>query len=407
MIVGSPVRWLSFHNKNIKMAVNINTVYQTVLAIANKEQRGYITPQEFNLFANQAQMETFEQYFYDINQFSRLPGNDTEYSDMLNVLNEKITIFQEFQRSDVEDVDKPGYLFTYGDDVVVDGAFDVGVANWADGNNSGTFSYDTSGSSDSIRLTNNLAGGGYNVIQSLTTEPGTMYEFKADVDATHLNDSGSNASALAYLSLGGVPSSKIKAGNKGVVIGYADASGIGTNLKLRITASTNTADYVNFDNVSARPVSSKKLIIGGGLEVYRLGTVMYQNNNTIVEVDRVLPNEALYIISSPLTKPTTSRPVYVQNSMSSITIYPLNLSKGFITCNFIRKPSRCKWAYATINNDQPLYDSNLSVDFELHASEETTLVNKILELAGISMQKQDLQQSGMSKDQKEITQQKS
>ena len=74
--------------------VNIDTVYQRVLAIANKEQRGYITPQEFNLFANQAQMDIFEQYFYDVNQFSRIPGNETEYSDMLDVLNEKIDMFQ-------------------------------------------------------------------------------------------------------------------------------------------------------------------------------------------------------------------------------------------------------------------------------------------------------------------------
>ena len=46
--------------------VNIDKVYQRVLALANKEQRGYITPQEFNLFANQAQMDIFEQYFYDL-----------------------------------------------------------------------------------------------------------------------------------------------------------------------------------------------------------------------------------------------------------------------------------------------------------------------------------------------------
>ena len=32
------------------MPVNIDTVYQRVLAIANKEQRGYITPQEFNSY---------------------------------------------------------------------------------------------------------------------------------------------------------------------------------------------------------------------------------------------------------------------------------------------------------------------------------------------------------------------
>ena len=64
------------------------------MAILNKEQRGYVTPQEFNLFANQAQKDLFEQYFYDINQFGRVPGNSTEYSDMLTLLNEKINIFE-------------------------------------------------------------------------------------------------------------------------------------------------------------------------------------------------------------------------------------------------------------------------------------------------------------------------
>ena len=48
------------------MAVNVDTVYQKVLALANKEQRGYITPQEFNLFASQAQLDIFENYFYDL-----------------------------------------------------------------------------------------------------------------------------------------------------------------------------------------------------------------------------------------------------------------------------------------------------------------------------------------------------
>ena len=76
------------------MAVSVDTVYQKVLGILNKEQRGYVTAQEFNLFANQAQLDLFEQYFYDINQFGRMPGNSTEYSDMLNKLNEKINVFE-------------------------------------------------------------------------------------------------------------------------------------------------------------------------------------------------------------------------------------------------------------------------------------------------------------------------
>ena len=73
--------------------VSIDKVYQKVLALANKEQRGYITPQEFNLFADHAQMEIFEQYFYDLNQFLRVPGNNTAYSDMVTNLEEKINAF--------------------------------------------------------------------------------------------------------------------------------------------------------------------------------------------------------------------------------------------------------------------------------------------------------------------------
>jgi len=74
--------------------VNVDRVYQRVLVLANKEQRGYITPQEFNLLANQAQMDTFEQYFYDLNQFRRLNGNDTIHSDIVTMLEEKISLFE-------------------------------------------------------------------------------------------------------------------------------------------------------------------------------------------------------------------------------------------------------------------------------------------------------------------------
>jgi len=74
--------------------INVDRIYQRVLTLANKEQRGYITPQEFNLFANQAQMDIFEQYFYDLNQFRRIPGNDTQHADMVDMLEEKISVFE-------------------------------------------------------------------------------------------------------------------------------------------------------------------------------------------------------------------------------------------------------------------------------------------------------------------------
>ena len=76
------------------MAVSIDTVYQRVLALANKEQRGYITPQEFNLLANQAQMMIFEQYFYDLNKFIVGTENDTVHANTVDILKEKIGLFE-------------------------------------------------------------------------------------------------------------------------------------------------------------------------------------------------------------------------------------------------------------------------------------------------------------------------
>ena len=77
------------------MAISVDRVYQTVLALANKEQRGYITPQEFNLFANHAQNSIFEQYFYDLNQFYRIPSNNSVISDPRDIIEEKVSVFKE------------------------------------------------------------------------------------------------------------------------------------------------------------------------------------------------------------------------------------------------------------------------------------------------------------------------
>tara|TARA_R110001592_G_scaffold22704_2_gene90005 strand:- start:2733 stop:3449 length:717 start_codon:yes stop_codon:yes gene_type:complete len=43
----------------------INDVRNTVLAILSKDNNGYITPEQFNLYAKNAQMEIFEQYMHD------------------------------------------------------------------------------------------------------------------------------------------------------------------------------------------------------------------------------------------------------------------------------------------------------------------------------------------------------
>tara|TARA_R100001163_G_C5039634_1_gene178073 strand:+ start:175 stop:846 length:672 start_codon:yes stop_codon:yes gene_type:complete len=94
------------------MAINVNNVYQRVLALANKEQRGYITPQTFNLFIEQVQLEIIDQYFYDLNQFQRLKGNDNEYSNIASFIEEKIGYLT--KTATFQNGDRPSNFFRLG-----------------------------------------------------------------------------------------------------------------------------------------------------------------------------------------------------------------------------------------------------------------------------------------------------
>jgi len=76
------------------MAVNVDTVYKTVLYILNKEQRGYMTPDEFNKVGQQVQLEIFEDYFEELNQLQRQPQTNTEFSDRVQQIQNKIATFE-------------------------------------------------------------------------------------------------------------------------------------------------------------------------------------------------------------------------------------------------------------------------------------------------------------------------
>lgn len=76
----------------------INSVRNTVLSILNKNNYGYISPSDFNLFAKQAQLDIFEDYFYQYNyqlnkENARQSG--TGYADITKGYEEVINIFSE------------------------------------------------------------------------------------------------------------------------------------------------------------------------------------------------------------------------------------------------------------------------------------------------------------------------
>ena len=125
-----------------------------------------------------------------------------------------------------------------------------------------------------------------------------------------------------------------------------------------------------------------------------------------IEAERINANEFLYINSSPLTKPKNVRPVFVANT-NGIRVYGdseiTNVAE--VEFQYIKKPAKVQWAYRIVF-DEPLYDAANSVNFELHPSDETELVIKILELSGILIKDLNLYQVMNQEEQETIQQEK-
>ena len=73
-----------------------------------------------------------------------------------------------------------------------------------------------------------------------------------------------------------------------------------------------------------------------------------------------------------------------------------------VTCEVITSPTgNVAWGYVVVN-EKALYNANTSVNFNLHDSEETNLVMKIAEMAGIVINKAGFASTFASRDQNEL-----
>lgn len=299
------------------MAINVNTVYQTVLSILNKEQRGYMTPDEFNKAATQVQLEIFESYFEDLNQQLRARQTDDEYSNRQKNTDEAISIFKQV-----------GNTFTTPAGRVLTATVTNGGTGYSNGTNVAT----TGGDGSGLTVNTTTAGG---VIQSITIANG-----------------GSGYSATNTVTVTG--------GN---------------------TNATLTINTVNPDLYFAVPSN-----------LYKLGTVIYNNTTEVQHVDR---SRYLYLASSLYTQPTTNFPVYMyerstqgtsgnNTSNPHLYIYPSSITNANdIKVSYIRKPSDVVWGFSIGNLGQYLYSSSVSTQFELIGSEQTNVILRILAYAGV------------------------
>jgi len=138
-----------------------------------------------------------------------------------------------------------------------------------------------------------------------------------------------------------------------------------------------------FKNIQALTVTGSTGILPN--DMYRLGSLFYASS--LIEVEQVTEEELMYLQQSPLAKPSIYCPAFVRSGGDTVTLYPT--PSAAINLNYIKTPAKVAWGYAVIN-DNALYNSGSSTNFELHGSDETELVYKILSLAGITIAKPGL-----------------
>ena len=322
----------------------INEVRNTVLAIANKNNYGYISPQDFNLYASQALMDMFEDYFYQYNnqlvkENQRTSG--TGYADITKGLAEVIDTFY---------VDTP-------------------LLNSA-----------TTQSGDIQTNLYTLPADYYliNKMMVYTKELASGVTTSTNGGATAVNDTTAD-----FIAAGVAPGDIVSTITNGVVYNTVISQVVSaTNILVFSTVGVTVWD-----------------LVGKTYNIY--------SANDVMDAERVSQAKITMLNNSILTKPTLGYPAYTQDALVA-QAFPITINKiGQLTSQYVRYPFTPNWTYATLLAGEPLFDPTAAdyQDFELPLSDEPALIAKICQYVGIEIREADVYNFGTQElQQEQITQ---
>ena len=323
----------------------INTVRATVLSIANKNNFGYITPNDFNLYAKQAQLDIFEDYFYQYNsqivkQNARVSGEG--YADLVKGIVEVIDSF-----SSTKGLINTGInLFDLPEDYYL-----INKVNYYPNvTATGTITFGSTGTTLIDSAANFVTGGQVKSGQLITNTTG------------------------------------------GGVFSGASAFVVSVDSETQLTISSNNFLSGSFLNTSYSIVTTK-----GITEVERVSQnkIFYLNSSPLTSPGLTFP---AYVLGG-------ANNVDLGNT---ITVYPDTITTaGTLVSQYIRYPKDPNWTYFNIiTGGDPSFDETAAdyQDFELPLSDEPNIVNKILQYAGMSIREGALVQFGKAEE-NEATQQ--
>jgi hypothetical protein len=323
----------------------INTVRATVLSIANKNNFGYITPNDFNLYAKQAQLDIFEDYFYQYNsqivkQNARVSGEG--YADLVKGIVEVIDSF-----SSTKGLINTGInLFNLPED--------------------------------------------YYLIDKINYYP--------NVTATGTITFGSIGNTLVDAAANFVTGGQVKSGQLitnttgGGVFSGGSAFVVSVDSETQLTISSNDFLSGTFGGTSYSIVATT-----GITEVERVSQnkIFYLNSSPLTSPGLTFP---AYVLGGANNI----------NLGNTVTVYPETITTaGTLVSQYIRYPKDPNWTYLNIiTGGDPSFDETAAdyQDLELPLSDEPNIVNKILQYAGMSIREASLVQFGKAEE-NEATQQ--
>ena len=131
--------------------------------------------------------------------------------------------------------------------------------------------------------------------------------------------------------------------------------------------------------LSQIPIANFTILISiSPYNFYKLGSVIYKDS---IDVQFVQPNELVDIRASKLTYPTEKFPIYIYKDFK-IYVFPETI-KNKISTTYIRKPLNPIWNFTSGTNNQYIYSTGTSVNFELHPEEQANIITRILLYSGI------------------------
>ena len=300
----------------------INEVYNAVLSVLNKNNYGYLSPGDFNLFAKQAQLDVFEDFFYSYNyQLSKenVRQSGTGYADIKKSIEEDISIFSVTQVLDqpAATLDTANIYSLPADYYFIDKVYYYPTQLF-------------NGTTTAAQVYKLIAAAGGFTASTITPSPA--------IGSIVVNTSPAGAPAAPML----------------------------------------TAYVTAVDDATTLSLSADIMAAGQNYKIY--------DAHNITQVEKVEQNKIFNLTSSNLTAPTTQFPAYVlEHNLATVYPSTIN-QKGAVSCQYIRYPRTPKWTYTMVANTPLFNGGAVDYqNFEVPEDNLTDLTMRILKYAGVQI----------------------